>query len=111
MRLLLNHLNIFDSVTVAMNIVTMVLILAPPVGIVFHAAFVIPNVAVQNAMACRVYRQLKLGIIQENASPVVSFSGGTLQFRQPSTSMVVVENSADFEGAASHSQDSEKMSE
>lgn len=48
-----------------MNIVAMVLILTPSVPPVLQAMFSIPNVALQNAMACRVFRQLKLGLIRE----------------------------------------------
>ena len=46
-----------------MNIVSMVVILTPSVPPIVRAMFTVPNVALQNTMACRVYRLLKLGII------------------------------------------------
>ena len=52
-------------VTVGLNIVAMVLILVPSVPPVLRAMFSIPNVALQNAMACRVFRQIKLGLLRE----------------------------------------------
>lgn len=54
-----------------MNIVAMVLILTPSVPPVLRAMFAIPNAALQNAMASRVYRQLKLGLIKEDDSTLV----------------------------------------
>lgn len=51
----------------------MVVILTPSVPPVLRAMFSIPNVALQNAMACRVYRQLKLGLIRE----VPTMGGGS----------------------------------
>ncbi|THH31273.1 hypothetical protein EUX98_g2912 [Antrodiella citrinella] len=59
--------------TVGMNIVAMVLILTPSVPPVLRAMFAIPNAALQNTMACRVYRKLKLGLIKED-SPSLSQS-------------------------------------
>ena len=57
-----------------MNIVAMVLILTPSVPPVLRAMFAIPNAALQNAMACRVYRQLKLGLIREDDSSLMRSS-------------------------------------
>lgn len=67
-----------NSVTVQMNIVAMVVILTPSVPPVIRAMFSIPNVALQNAMACRVYRQLKLGMIRETLSMGTSHPSGKL---------------------------------
>lgn len=49
------------SATVGLNIVTVVMVLVPTVPAVFHAMFTVPNVALENAMACRVFRKLKFG--------------------------------------------------
>ena len=46
-----------------MNIISLVVILSSSVPPVIRAVFTVPNVMVQNSMACRVYRLLKLGII------------------------------------------------
>ncbi len=43
----------------------MAVILAPSVPPVLRAMFSIPNIALQNAMACRVFRLLKLGLITD----------------------------------------------
>lgn len=56
----------YPSVTVSMNIVSMVVILTPSVPPIIHAMFTVPNVALQNVMACRVYRLLKLGLINDD---------------------------------------------
>lgn len=37
-----------------------------------RAMFTVPNVALTNAMACRVFRQLKLGLINDNQTTGVS---------------------------------------
>ena len=58
-----------------MNIVAMVVILTPSVPPVLRAMFSIPNVALQNAMACRVFRQLKLGLIRE--TPTMGMGSST----------------------------------
>ena len=49
-----------------MNIVSMVVILTPSVPPIIRAMFTVPNVALQNTMACRVYRLLKLGVIRDD---------------------------------------------
>lgn len=67
----------------------MALLLAPSLSQVYQGMFTVPNVALQNAMACRVFRLLKLGIISDSptfAPHSSSFGGGnrthlsTLQF-------------------------------
>ncbi|KAH8105157.1 hypothetical protein BXZ70DRAFT_998341 [Cristinia sonorae] len=55
-RALLQTGQLYYLATVGMNIVTMSLILTPSVPPILRAMFAIPNVALQNAMACRVYR-------------------------------------------------------
>lgn len=56
-------------VTVGGNILTMGLILAPAsLPAVFHAMCTVPNMAVANAMACRVYRDVKFGRIGSTAT-------------------------------------------
>ena len=67
-----------------MNILTTVSILAPSFPPVLHAIFTVPNLALSNAMACRVYRQLKLGILIEKPLPRASqVSAAPIQLRQP----------------------------
>ncbi|KAH8082421.1 hypothetical protein BXZ70DRAFT_959054 [Cristinia sonorae] len=68
--------------TVGMNIVAAVVILTASVPPVVRAMFSIPNIALQNVMACRVYRQLKIGIIREQptAAALTSNLSGAMQF-------------------------------
>ena len=50
-----------------MNIISLAVILSSSVPPVIRAVFTVPNVMVQNSMACRVYRFLKLGVISNSA--------------------------------------------
>ncbi|CAL1702479.1 unnamed protein product [Somion occarium] len=59
-------------VTVLVNIAIMVVILIPSVPSVFRALLAIPNIALQNSMACHVYRLLKLGHINDRPSALIS---------------------------------------
>ncbi|EJD00308.1 uncharacterized protein FOMMEDRAFT_91359 [Fomitiporia mediterranea MF3/22] len=51
-------------ITVSGNILTMVMILAPSVAPVYRAMFTIPNVTIENCMACKVLRDIKFGVIE-----------------------------------------------
>lgn len=82
------------SVTVSMNIVSMVVILTPSVPPIIRAMFTVPNVALQNVMACRVYRLLKLGLVSDEPKSYSSGSGG-VQLRY------VVKNNANFDKSSS----------
>jgi hypothetical protein len=42
------------------------MLLAPDIPSVYHAMFSVPNLALENAMACRVYRAVKLGFINNH---------------------------------------------
>lgn len=50
----------------------MIMILTPSVPPVYHAMFTIPNVAIENAMACKVFRDIKFGLIDSAMSTDVS---------------------------------------
>ena len=68
---LLGSTDIFSRVTVGGNILTMGMILAPAsLPPVFHAMFTVPNMAINNSMACRVYRDIKFGRISSTATTV-----------------------------------------
>lgn len=47
----------------------MVVILTPSVPPIIRAMFTVPSVALQNTMACRVYRLLKLDVIRDVFQP------------------------------------------
>ncbi|EPQ51305.1 hypothetical protein GLOTRDRAFT_49043 [Gloeophyllum trabeum ATCC 11539] len=49
--------------TSGVNIFTIIMVLTPSVPAVYHAMFTVPNLALENAMAGRVFRQLKLGML------------------------------------------------
>ncbi|KIJ38706.1 hypothetical protein M422DRAFT_231070 [Sphaerobolus stellatus SS14] len=67
-------------ITVGGNILTMGMILAPAsLPAVFHAMFTVPNMALANSMACRVYREIKFGRIDK--------TGMTTRSTQPSHSL------------------------
>jgi hypothetical protein len=53
-------------VTVGLNITTLTLLLTLSLPPVVRAMMSIPNIAIENAMACRVFRQLKLGLMHEH---------------------------------------------
>lgn len=53
----------------------MAVIMAPSVPPILSGMFSIPNVALQNTMACRVYRLLKLGRISDDPESFTMGSG------------------------------------
>jgi len=64
--------------TIGLSIVTSAMVLAPGVPAVYHAMFTIPNIALENSMACRVFRAVKLGLIKDpNATTTFGTTIGT----------------------------------
>lgn len=59
----------------ASNLLTSVMVLAPHVPPVYHAMFTIPNVALMNSMACRVFRAIKFGTLK--AKPTTTLTTKT----------------------------------
>jgi len=51
--------------TIGLSITTTVMVLSSSVPPVFHALFSVPNIALESAMACRVFRDVKLGLIKD----------------------------------------------
>jgi len=64
-----------------MNILAMTMVLVPSAPPVYRAMFTIPNNALQNVMACRVFRKLRLGVIGD-ATLVPPTSTSTLSWRR-----------------------------
>ncbi|KAG1725080.1 uncharacterized protein EDB91DRAFT_1062437 [Suillus paluster] len=60
--------------TVGLNVATMVMILAPSAPPVYHAFLSLPNIALENSMACRVFRSIHLGRIGVPTSTSAGFS-------------------------------------
>src|ERR1700691_5233658 len=58
----------FFSATIGLSIVFVVVVLSPDIPVVYHAMLCIPNLALENAMACRVHRAVKLGLIKNPQS-------------------------------------------
>lgn len=54
--------------TVGVNIFCVVVLLKLAFSPAIRATLTMPNVALQNAMVCRVYRLLKMGLIEEDVS-------------------------------------------
>ena len=82
----LGSTDIFSRVTVGGNILTMGMILAPAsLPPVFHAMFTVPNMAINNSMACRVYRDIKFGRISSTATAVGTLPTTAVKPRLPGT--------------------------
>ena len=56
------------------------MLLIPNIPTTYHSMFSVPNLALENAMACRVYRAVKLGLIK---NPESTQYGNTIGY--PST--------------------------
>jgi hypothetical protein len=54
----------FFSATIGLNIVFAIMLISPSVPVLYRPILSIPNLALENAMACRVYRAVKLGLIK-----------------------------------------------
>ncbi|KAH8087791.1 hypothetical protein BXZ70DRAFT_955161 [Cristinia sonorae] len=67
-------------VTVAINIVSTAMILTPSVPLAYGNVMAIPNAVLQNTMAARVFRQLKLGYIASLNTQHTSTETGPIQF-------------------------------
>jgi hypothetical protein len=85
------NLQVLCSATIGLNIIVIVLAVAPVSPA--YAMFCIPNMALESSMACRVFRGIKLGTIEDTASfGLKSFSDAALPvsiaFKNDSTSKV-----------------------
>jgi hypothetical protein len=62
-----------SSTAIGFNLLLLVMMLAP-VSAVYHAMFIMPHIAVDSVMACRVFRGIKLGYIKDasNTSPLTT---------------------------------------
>ncbi|KAJ3551972.1 hypothetical protein NM688_g4405 [Phlebia brevispora] len=65
-KLLLQTGQLYYMATAGMNIFTVITVMSSGFPPLLRAMFTVPNVALTNAMACRVFRQLKLGLLVEN---------------------------------------------
>jgi len=102
-KALLTSGQLYYLATVGLNIISIAIIFSPTIPAVYKSTPAIPNIALQNAMACRVHRHLKLGLITENTFPSFYFSDSpphpntrktaitSLQFRCQSCQSTTVE--------------------
>ncbi|KAH8078073.1 hypothetical protein BXZ70DRAFT_690440 [Cristinia sonorae] len=60
-RCVLQGGQLYYLVTVGVNILAMILVLSPSIPAAYGSLSALPNIALQNALASRVYRNLKLG--------------------------------------------------
>ncbi|KAJ7475498.1 hypothetical protein B0H11DRAFT_2032426 [Mycena galericulata] len=76
-KVLLQSGQVFYLTTVSFNILTLVMGIAPSVNATFHGIFPMPNIALENVMACRVFRALRLGLLRDNESDFSTGMGGS----------------------------------
>lgn len=88
-------LSLYASITCGGNLIALILLLHPNVSSVVKSVVTIPVLVLQNAMACRVFRSLKLQCLKPSSDPfgalvsstphliqTVRFNHDTLQFPQ-----------------------------
>ena len=88
-----------------MNIFTVISVMSSGFPPLLRAMFTVPNVALTNAMACRVFRQLKLGLIVENNITGVSGlsqKSGPIQLLPPSQFSRAGSGSTRVDSASGH---------
>ena len=66
--------DVFFSATIGVSIALVALLLSPSVPSVYQGILSVPNIALENAMACRVYRAVKLGVIKNPQYTVFELS-------------------------------------
>ncbi|KAJ7771263.1 hypothetical protein DFH07DRAFT_999409, partial [Mycena maculata] len=66
-KVLLQNGQLFYLTTVSFNILTLVMGIAPSISPTFHGIFPMPNIALENGMACRVFRALRLGLLRPDS--------------------------------------------
>jgi hypothetical protein len=71
------HTDTFFSATIGLSISFSVMLLIPGIPAVFRMMLSVPSFALANAMGCRVYRAVKLGLTEDTPS---TQSLKTLQF-------------------------------
>ncbi|CAL1707958.1 unnamed protein product [Somion occarium] len=74
-KALLQTGQLYYLATTGVNVAVMVILLSGAGAAQFQAMVPVPNVALQNVMACKVFRLLKLGLIQDNPTTWSTFRG------------------------------------
>jgi len=64
-RALLQGGQLYYFATIGLSIVMSAMVLSPSIPPVYRAMFSVPNIALENSMACRVFRAVKLGLIKD----------------------------------------------
>ncbi|KAL4246742.1 hypothetical protein ABKN59_009064 [Abortiporus biennis] len=89
-RRLLRSGQLYFLVAAIVNVISMVDSLDTSIPDVVRSIFAVPNAAILNAMATRVYRNTKLGLIQDpphlTAQPTSRLTTGSIRFRSKWTS-------------------------
>ena len=65
------------SATIGLSIVFAAMLVSPDIPPIFHSILSVPNLALENAMACRVFRAVKLGFVKDYESSHVGISLGS----------------------------------
>jgi len=68
--------------TVILNVAVIVMLLTPAVPSTLHTLFLIPAVAMQNALACRIYRETLLDVTSVRTQRMDLAQQSTLQFQR-----------------------------
>ncbi|KIM82763.1 hypothetical protein PILCRDRAFT_70458 [Piloderma croceum F 1598] len=63
-KALLQGGQLYYSATIGLNIVFAIMLISPSVPVLYRPILSIPNLALENTMACRVHRAVKLGLIK-----------------------------------------------
>ncbi|KAI0783244.1 hypothetical protein C8Q75DRAFT_726331 [Abortiporus biennis] len=84
-RSLLLSGQLYYLVTVTVNIAIMISVVSSSVSPIYRSMLLVPNIALQNAMACRVYRQVKLGLIANDVTQwnISDSSRAEVEHRRP----------------------------
>ncbi|KAJ3484788.1 hypothetical protein NLI96_g5397 [Meripilus lineatus] len=69
-------------VTAVVNVAMVFIMISPSFSPIYHAIIFVPNIAISNIAACRVYRRVKLGMINDGS---VGFYSETLGHHPEST--------------------------
>ncbi|CAL1702803.1 unnamed protein product [Somion occarium] len=103
-RALLRSGQLYYMVTVTINICIAAVVLSPSISPIISATTAIVNIALQNIMACRVFRLLKFGLIEDDSSAPTFFQmhisrkAAHLSLLEMSSSDTIQQCTMDMEG-------------
>ncbi|THH27549.1 hypothetical protein EUX98_g6639 [Antrodiella citrinella] len=81
-KAVLQHGQKYFLATVVLNILVVVMLTTPTVPNVLHSIFIIPTIAMQNALSCRIYRETMLDIASVRSQRIDIVNQSPLQFQR-----------------------------